>query len=431
MFDLGGIFDPGKWVNNIIDQMLPGQLGDIIGDFAGAYVDFQSGNIFGAADLFKDAFTKLAQMFNMPQTLQDFVSDYGSILPEPGYTPPFGNTLDPQGHLSVDGNKIVTPGGYTIEAVGNNTWKITSPTGKVTTISGDPHVHEKDGGVWDWDNKTMTFNLPDGTKVTAHATGPNGVTTDFDVYYGNEHVQATGINTGHPHVSTVRYDAAVHDMLHDDGHNVYLGGDGDDWFTMVNGQLREITGGGGHGELKFGGGFWIDGALRTAAQVAGLPHDAVPEWNDIQGIRDFVNQILQQNGGKIPKLPENNLENKIKNAFLEWLMDTLQGSEGEDYGEDKKVKGGKAGILSGKGSFLDRVMDKLFQIMEAKAQKVDTLINEYEQAVKKDPESSQNTAKMFKLQKAMNELNQMMQTLTNIMKTIHDARMSVARNLKG
>ena len=34
-------------------------------------------------------------------------------------------------------------------------------------IKAGPHVSESDGAKWDWDEKTVTFMLPDGTKITA------------------------------------------------------------------------------------------------------------------------------------------------------------------------------------------------------------------------------------------------------------------------
>lgn len=40
-----------------------------------------------------------------------------------------------------------------------------------THLKAGPHVNESDGGKWDF-KKEMSFVLPDGTKITANATGP-------------------------------------------------------------------------------------------------------------------------------------------------------------------------------------------------------------------------------------------------------------------
>src|SRR5262249_36342838 len=79
--------------------------------------------------------------------------------PEPPPPCPAPNPLQ----VGAD-EKIHTPGGYTIEADGNTAWKITGPDGKCTTVSGDPHVSESDGGKWDF-KRDSSFVLPDGTKI--------------------------------------------------------------------------------------------------------------------------------------------------------------------------------------------------------------------------------------------------------------------------
>jgi len=277
--DIGGMLDPGKFLNNLLDKVLPGPLGNIAGDVAGMGLDAMTGNYLGALSNFNDFFSNVSGMFQGGQGgLESFMGQFGSQVGEAGSAPSFnGGQLDPAGHLGVDqeANKITTPGGYEIQANGNAEWTITSPNGEQTRIWGDPHVQEisKNGveASWDWDNKTMSFVLPDGTKVTADAQAANGVTTNADVYYGNEHVQMTGMN-GTPHTGPVTYDAAVHDKFHDDGSTVFLGGSGNDWFKGdPNGMLKEITGGGGHQDLTLGQDLWFDSAIKQAAQLTGMP----------------------------------------------------------------------------------------------------------------------------------------------------------------
>ncbi|MEW6605862.1 MAG: DUF1521 domain-containing protein [bacterium] len=265
---LGGIVDKlgvGNVINTTIDRLLPGKLGDIAGDIAGTMVDLQTGNVLGGINNLKDTFQKLTNLMDMPLT--DFLGGRRMPIASPSSFLPIGENLaEPHGRLRVEGNTIYTPGGYKIENLGNTNWRITSPNGKTTLIHGDPHVSESDGGRWDWDAKTMSFTLPDGTKITANATAATGVTTDFHVYYGNQRVSATGVDTGNPRVSNVNYDAYAHDARMDDGSRVFLGGDGDDWFKESAGG-REIVGGGGYSALKLGREFWGNGGFNIAESM--------------------------------------------------------------------------------------------------------------------------------------------------------------------
>src|SRR4051812_13978263 len=122
--------------------------------------------------------------------------------PEP---PPPCPAPDPL-QVGADG-KIHTPGGYTIEADGNTAWKITGPDGKCTTVSGDPHVHESDGGKWDF-KRDSSFVLPDGTRINVQ-TKPAGngmtVTSGLEVVNGDNRVEISGVNTGHPQTGQVQH----------------------------------------------------------------------------------------------------------------------------------------------------------------------------------------------------------------------------------
>jgi len=115
--------------------------------------------------------------------------------PPPHCPPPSDLNVGPDG-------KIHTPGGYTIEACGNTKWTITGPDGKCTTVSGDPHVTESDGGKWDF-KRNSSFVLADGTTINVKTTpAGNGmtVTSGLEVVNGDSRVEVTGVNTGHPNV---------------------------------------------------------------------------------------------------------------------------------------------------------------------------------------------------------------------------------------
>lgn len=372
----------GKFVNEIVDRMLPGKLGDIAGDIAGAVADLKTGNIPGALNNLKDTFSKVIGL--SPQmSLIDFLGGRRMPIPFPGsFTPTLPYRFppimpgiypimpEPHGRLQVDGNKIHTPGGYTVENLGNTNWKITSPNGKSTLIWGDPHVSESDGGRWDWDAKTMTFSLPDGTKITANATGPLGVTTDFHVYYGNQRVSATGVNTGNPQVSNVRYDAYRHDARMDDGSRVFLGGDGDDWFKESGGG-REIIGGGGYEALKLGREYWSK--LFSGPRIQ--PH--LPP------------------GGIVDSILDEERRRKIQQA---------------------------AASVAGGGNVEDLVMLLMGTLLD----KAEKDLRGAVRGLGSNPSQKQ----LMELQLKMQKFQRLYDTMTNMMKTFHDTKMTAIRNIK-
>lgn len=361
------MFGIGKLVNNVIDQVLPGKLGDIAGDIAGTIVDLKTGNIPGAIKNLQDTFQKLMS-FDPNMLLTDFLGGRRMPIANPGSFTPIRDIgigilpLEPHGRLRVEGNTIYTPGGYKVENLGNTNWRITSPNGKSTLIHGDPHVSESDGGRWDWDAKTMSFTLPDGTKITANATGKLGVTTDFHVYYGNQHVAATGVHTGNPQVSGVMYDAYAHDAKMSDGSRVFLGGDGDDWFKEAAGG-REIIGGGGYSALRLGREYW--------SKMATGPGGIVDLMLDEERRRKIEQAAVAVTGG-------GNIEDLIA-VLLGGLLDSAE----------KDLRSAVAGLG-------------------------------------KDPSQKELTELQMKLQK----FQRLYDALSNMMKTFHDTKMTAIRALK-
>ncbi|MFP2964339.1 DUF1521 domain-containing protein [Myxococcus sp. 1LA] len=109
--------------------------------------------------------------------------------------------------LKVDSGsgKVTTPGGYTIEQLGQFEWKITGPDGANTRIWGDPHVDESDGGKFDFKRDT-SFVLGDGTRINCTcAPWGNGMTVSaqLDIVYGDSHVRVTDIDKGKGKVGQV------------------------------------------------------------------------------------------------------------------------------------------------------------------------------------------------------------------------------------
>lgn len=186
-----------------------------------------------------------------PQQLQGF--GVGSI-PQPQVNmsgPPAGKGLEKNPAGWPEGS-VKTAGGYTVVPEGNTNWKVYGPDQKpgdkpITEVSGDPHVHEKDGGKWDF-TKNSDFVLPDGTRINCKTSSENGqsVSTGLEITNGADHVSVTGLD-GKPTVSDVKYDGYEHRAQHlaeNPNRDSYrLGGDGDDWFLERGGQnLGEVTG---------------------------------------------------------------------------------------------------------------------------------------------------------------------------------------------
>jgi len=158
------------------------------------------------------------------------------------------------GGLKVEGNSVTTPGGYKITYQGTDV--IISGMGKVgggsfalatagpggafavagqlpgyetkgqTKIWGDPHVDQSDGKRWDWKDKTMTFNLPDGTKITMNADGPKGVVRSIDIYNGHDHIHGDGGS-----IKSSSYDGYMADAMQADGDSVFaVNNDVSNWY---------------------------------------------------------------------------------------------------------------------------------------------------------------------------------------------------------
>jgi len=120
-----------------------------------------------------------------------------------------------------------------------------NPTGH-TKIHGDPHVDEtggnkggKDKESWDWKEKDMSFNLPDGTKITMNADGPKGVVKSIDIYNGNDHVHGEGGKFQ----GGVTGDGFQADARQKDGDSVYASPDGNvsNWYQNPFGMGQEVS----------------------------------------------------------------------------------------------------------------------------------------------------------------------------------------------
>ncbi len=166
----------------------------------------------------------------MPQPQPLPLPNPGPIYPQPPvYEPKIGEL-----NQFKDGTKVyTTPGGYrVVYQPGKHEVKIISPDGKVTKIWGDPHVNEADGSRWQWKNKTATFVLPDGTKVTMQADGPKGVVRSVDIYTSDKSDHVHMDDRGRVQRSFNRYENTLKEALQADGDTFYTTNNGKDWHVV-------------------------------------------------------------------------------------------------------------------------------------------------------------------------------------------------------
>lgn len=141
-----------------------------------------------------------------PADTQQGASTSGAF---PSEAPKWEALMRPADKLKVDNNGVITtPGGYKIEQLGKQEWRISGPDGKSTRIWGDPHVDESDGGKFDFKRDT-TFVLGDGTQIHV-GTVPYGngmtVTGQLDITCGDDHIQVTDIDKGKGKVGQITKD---------------------------------------------------------------------------------------------------------------------------------------------------------------------------------------------------------------------------------
>lgn len=189
----------------------------------------------------------------------------------------------PEGSLRTEGGKIITPGGYTIEATKQHEWIITGPDGKTTRIWGDPHVAEGDGGKWDF-KRNSTFVLADGTRINVSTApwkdGSMTVTSGLEVISGNERVTVSGIDQGKGVVGQVTQDGYAHSNCFGGNDVFVMGQETDDWSY----QGQEIVG------SRNGGESFELGKELAAGNTR--PTNTNTDWsNTQQWINDFLSLL--------------------------------------------------------------------------------------------------------------------------------------------
>ncbi len=148
--------------------------------------------------------------------------------PQPQCPPQQGGQQDINwgGTLQQDGKgkpaTYTTSGGYNITMNGDRV-SITDCEGNKVEHWGDPHENVNGKHVKDWNEKTRTLILADGTKVTMNATGPQGVTESTSIYDGAQNIQFNNKNNTVEHRSFDPWDTAGRERTQADGETSYMG----------------------------------------------------------------------------------------------------------------------------------------------------------------------------------------------------------------
>jgi len=164
-----------------------------------------------------------------------FGNNYG--LPQGGAYPPQGgawnggccrpgqmgpaDTGNPGGRLNQDGQggpiQYRTSGGWNVQ-IDKDKVIITDPTGKQKVEhSGDPHEYVNGKHIKDWEGKDRSLVLPDGTKITMNASGPQGLVEHTSIYDGNQNIQIDNRSNQIEHRSFNPYDTRMREAYQADG----------------------------------------------------------------------------------------------------------------------------------------------------------------------------------------------------------------------
>jgi hypothetical protein len=116
-----------------------------------------------------------------------------------------------------------TSGGYSIN-VDKTTITITDPNGQNTVETwGDPHQKLNGENVGDWTGKDRTITLGDGSKVTMHASGAQGVVESMEIIDGKTGIQINNKENEITGVTNNPYQTKALDNSVADGETAYFG----------------------------------------------------------------------------------------------------------------------------------------------------------------------------------------------------------------
>ncbi len=139
---------------------------------------------------------------------------------------------------------VLTHGGYTVEAKGNEVIFYDETGAQISRIWGDPHVDDNGDGAWDWHfGEDSTFILPDGAKVCLD-TEPNSVgewyTVGGNVLAGSDRFSWGTQGSGTKN-DAMEWDAANADRSEDESAGVFaMAPDGQWAFQGPDGHFYDV-----------------------------------------------------------------------------------------------------------------------------------------------------------------------------------------------
>jgi len=141
--------------------------------------------------------------------------------------PDYGPPQRQGGELKQDGQgkpiTYTTSGGYQVTVNGHDV-SVKDPNGKHTvTHWGDPHENVDGKHLKDWDKKTRTMVLGDGTKITMNANSPNGTINHTSIYDGAQQVQIKNEGNQIEKVGFNPYETQQAERSQADGETAFMG----------------------------------------------------------------------------------------------------------------------------------------------------------------------------------------------------------------
>ncbi|MBM3466138.1 MAG: DUF1521 domain-containing protein, partial [Armatimonadetes bacterium] len=154
------------------------------------------------------------------------IYNYGQQCPcyPPSHQPPaqYGGTLTQNGG-SGKPIQYTTSGGYNV-SIDGHTITIKDPQGKHTVKHwGDPHEEVDGKHIKDWDGKTRSIILGDGTKITMNADSPTGVTKHTSIYDGAQEIQIDNTKNHIEKIGFNPWETARSERAQADGETSYMG----------------------------------------------------------------------------------------------------------------------------------------------------------------------------------------------------------------
>ncbi|MBI3819051.1 MAG: DUF1521 domain-containing protein [Planctomycetes bacterium] len=266
---------------------------------------------------------------------------FPTVLPNPAMFIPHGHKHGHKCHtmapvapappacpITKNGN-TVSVGNYDITARPDGFDIVDRTTGKSIKASGDPHVSTSDGDRMQFQKDNLTFDLPNGVKITLVPTAANGDGISYldkaAIMTRNQAVVISNIH-GNPTVGDIQTNPATVDAQFADGTVLRAGGELDDLFTtganaheLIGGDAnarwgeRMLDGLGGASQYRFD----AAPAAIGATPAAGLPTGNVTDFGS-DAFNTSIDNISSQIGSVEKELDsvmnDKNLSDTEKNA---------------------------------------------------------------------------------------------------------------------